>query len=424
VSLAQPVGGHAPHPDWLAPRTAVWVFLAFALAYFLSALVRAITATLSPTLSAELALSASDLGLLAAGYFLGFALPQLLLGNWLDRYGPRRVIVGFLTLAAVGCVAFALATSFAGLLAARVLTGMGVAACLMAPLTGFRRWLSPTTLLRVNSWMLMTGSLGMVAATLPVQWLLPVTGWRGLFWALGALLLLAMAVLWWRVPGWTDGARSAFSNTATSIGYRDIARHPFFRQMVPIGFVNYGGMVAVQTLWAGPWLVQVAGYSPERAAFGLFAINLSMLATFWLWGLINPLLVRRGLSAERLIAWGLPISLLVLLAIVALGTGAGWLLWALFCVSSTLVSLAQPAVAQALPPEAAGRALSAYNLVIFAGIFCLQWAIGLTVDVLLALGWDTVASYRGAIALFGLCCLGAYVAFLRRYHRSSRKRHG
>ncbi len=408
----------ASQPDWLAPRVAVWVFLAFALAYFLAALVRAITATLSPTLSAELALSASDLGLLAAGYFFGFALLQLPLGNWLDRHGPRRVIVAFLTMAVLGCVAFALATSFTGLLAARVLTGMGVSACLMAPLTGFRRWLSPPALLRVNAWMLMTGSLGMVAATLPVQWLLPLTGWRGLFWGLAVLMVLAMAVIWRWVPDGHGTSNTESAPSGPAIGYRDIARHPFFRQMAPIGFVNYGGMVAVQTLWAGPWMVQVAGYSTEQAAFGLFAINLSMLITFWLWGVVGPLLVRRGLSAERLIAWGLPISLLVLLAIVWMGPRAGWPWWALFCVSSTLVSLSQPAVAQALPPQAAGRALSAYNLVIFAGIFCVQWAIGLAVDGLGALGWDTVSSYQGAVALLALGCLAAYGTFLYHHCRS------
>ena len=412
-------GSVAPNPDWLSPRTAVWVFLAFALAYFLSALVRAVTATLAPTLSAELTLSASDLGLLAGGYFLGFATTQLPLGNWLDRYGPRRVIVGFLTLAVLGCAAFALATSFSGLLAARVLTGMGVSACLMAPLTGFRRWLSPATLLRVNSWMLMTGSLGMVAATLPVQWLLPLTGWRGLFWLLAILLILSMAVLWRLVPCWPS--ESASGAAAPAIGYGQIVRHPFFRQMAPIGFINYGGMVAVQTLWAGPWMVRVAGYSAEQSAFGLFAINLCMLTTFWLWGLVNPHLVHRGLMPERLIAWGLPVSLLVLLAIVLLGPLAGWGMWALFCVSSTFVSLSQPAVAQALPPQAAGRALSAYNLVIFAGVFCVQWAIGLAVDGFGLLGWDTEASFRGAVGLFGLCCLWAYGAFLQRYRQPSHR---
>ena len=71
----------------LPRRTAIAIFLAFAFAYFFSALIRAITATLSPTLTQEFSLSASDLGLLAGGYFLGFAATQLPLGRWLDRYG-------------------------------------------------------------------------------------------------------------------------------------------------------------------------------------------------------------------------------------------------------------------------------------------------------------------------------------------------
>ena len=71
-------------------RTAIVVFLAFAFAYFFSALLRAITATLAPTLTQEFALNARDLGLLAGGYFLGFAATQLPLGTWLDRTGRRR----------------------------------------------------------------------------------------------------------------------------------------------------------------------------------------------------------------------------------------------------------------------------------------------------------------------------------------------
>ncbi len=415
---AVPIGTPAseePANGWLAPRVAVGVFLAFALAYFFSTLVRAVTATLSPVLSAELALSASDLGLLAGGYFLGFALTQLPLGSWLDRFGPRRVILAFLCVAVVGCVAFALATSFAALLAARVLTGMGVSACLMAPLTGYRRWLRPEQQLRANSWMLMTGSLGMVAATLPVQWLLPVLGWRGLFWVLAVLIVLAMLGLAWRVPAWPRA--TPVDADQTPVGYGQIARHPFFRQMLGIGFVNYGGMLAIQTLWAGPWMVKVAGYSAEQAAQGLFGINVCMLLTFWLWGIFNPRLVRLGWSAERLIARGMLLPLLLLALIVWLGPRAGWPLWAAFCVVSTFGALAQPAVGMALPAPAAGRALSAYNLVIFAGVFTMQWAIGLLIDGFARLGWDTVASFRGAMGVFGLCGLWAYLVFLRGHRR-------
>ena len=57
------------------------IFLAFAFAYFFSALIRAVTATLSPVLTQELGLQARDLGLLAGGYFLGFSVTQLPLGT-------------------------------------------------------------------------------------------------------------------------------------------------------------------------------------------------------------------------------------------------------------------------------------------------------------------------------------------------------
>ena len=69
------------------------MFAAFAFAYFFSALLRAVTATLAPAFSAELGLSAGDLGLLGGAYFLGFALMQLPLGRALDRFGPRRVLL-------------------------------------------------------------------------------------------------------------------------------------------------------------------------------------------------------------------------------------------------------------------------------------------------------------------------------------------
>lgn len=149
------------------------VFLPFAAAYFLSALLRAVTATLAPTLSEVFSLGAGDVGLLSDGYFLGFAATQLPLGHWLDRCGPRNVLFGFLGVAVGGCVVFAQASGFPSLLAGRVLFGAGGSACLMAPLTGYRRWYSAAAQLRANSWMLMTGSLGMVASTLPGQWLVP-----------------------------------------------------------------------------------------------------------------------------------------------------------------------------------------------------------------------------------------------------------
>lgn len=413
-------GAPAPTSRGLAVR----IFLAFALAYFFSALLRAVTATLAPAFSAELGLRAGDLGLLAGSYFLGFSLMQLPLGAALDRVGPKRVILGLTSLAVLGCVAFAMAKDLGALVASRALIGVGVAAGLMAPLTTFRLRFDTQAQLRANSWMLMSGSLGMVASTLPVQWLLPSWGWRGLFWAAGLCLLGAMLVIARVVPPDRRRPQGAVMTAPPLLrppvaaahgqagGYSVVFGNRVFLRSAPIGFFNYGGLIAVQSLWAGPWLTRVAGWTAEQAAQGLFLINVCMLLAFMSWGALMPRIVRRGWTSDRLITLGLPLNLVVLAGIVGLAAPAGAAAWALWCVSMTCVSLSQPAVGQAFPPHLAGRALSAFNLVIFSGVFIIQWGIGLMVDVAVSWGWSVASSFRGAFALYGAACLLAYLWFV------------
>ena len=90
---------------------------------------------------------------------------------------------------------------------------------------------------------------------------------------------------------------------------------------------------------------------------------------------------------------------------------AGWL-FALYCMSCTFVSLAQPAVGMAFPAALAGRALSAYNLVIFSGVFVIQWGIGLLVDGFRALGMSEVQAFQGAFAVFLACSIASYGHFM------------
>jgi MFS family permease len=392
----------------LAGRHAASVFLAFAFAYFMSALLRAVTATLAPVFSVELGLGAGQLGLLAGTYFFGFAIMQLPLGMALDRYGPKRVLQGLLTLAVIGCVGFALARNLAQLLVARLMIGAGVAACLMAPLTYYRHTFTPALQLRANSWMLMTGSLGMLASTVPVQWLLPVTGWRGLFGAAAVLLLLAMATVQLRVGKFEQ--RSPADTGASALqGYRSVFAHPAFVRMAPLGFFVYGGMIALQALWIGPWLTNVGGRTPAEAAQGLFIVNLSMLLAFLGWGAVMPRINHLGWSGERLIAAAWPLGAICLALIVWQGPAAGALLWALWCVLTSVVTLSQPAIGQAFPAALAGRALSAFNLMIFAGVFAMQWGIGLLIDALRRAGADPTLAYR---ATFGCFLAGCVLSFL------------
>jgi len=391
-------------------RRALLVFVVFAAGYFLSSLVRGVTATLAPVLTREQGLTAGQLGLLGGAYFLGFAVLQLPLGNWLDRYGPKRVLLVSLSGAVVSCVAFAVANGFGMMLLARFIGGIGVSACLIAPLTGARIWLDAKRQQAANSWMLMAGSLGLLMATLPVQWLLPSYGWRAIFIGLAVCFALTMLGTAWLVPG-AEAQRTALRMPLIQ-SYRPIFAHPYFRRIAWLGFVNYGILVALQTLWVGPWLTEVTGRSPQEAATGLFAINLTMLFVFWGWGLINPRLHARGLGAERLMVWGTPLSIAALGGFAWLGPEAGWIAFAIYCVLSSVLSLTHPAVGAAFPAALAGRAISAFNLVLFVGIFLAQWAIGSGIDLLRAANWPAAHAFQAVFGALALCCALSYGWFV------------
>lgn len=400
----------------LPKRVAIQVFLVFAFVYFLSTLVRAIIATLAPELTEQFQLSAADLGLLAGSYFIGFSLMQLPLGHLLDRFGPPKVAMGFLLVALLGSSIFAMAQNFTMLLIGRTLLGLGLAAGLMAPLTAYRRWYAPATQLRANSWMLTAGSLGMLMSTLPVQWLVPIWGWRGIFWFWEGLVLLALAAILIWIPRWSFTPASHAQNPQAAVpaaGYGSILRNRRFISLAPLAFSSYGGLFAILTLWAGPWLQNVVGQTPAQAAMGLFWINIVVLIVFFTWGFCGPWLAKRAGSVERLATWiGLP-GLLTLPVLVLLGQNGGWPWLALFCASLTGLALLQPKLAQTFPPELAGRALTAFNLMIFTGTFAMQWGIGAVIDYFTKQGFDTITAYRYALLLFWACNIAAYGWFLR-----------
>ena len=390
-------------------KKAVLIFFVFACGYFISALLRAITATLSPLLTSEFNLNAGDLGLLAGGYFLGFASMQIPLGYLLDKHGPKRVVSSFLLIAIIGTVAFALSQSFSGLLISRILIGVGVSACLMGPLTGYRIWFADEYQQRGNAWMLMVLSMGFVFSTLPVQILLPVIGWRWIFGSVAIVIFLIIILTLLFIPPW----KSENSKDRENIGsLSDVWKNKFFRSTIPLGLFNYGGMVAIQTLWAGPWMVRVTGYTPLESATGLFWINITMLIAFFIFGYILPKITKLGLESMRLMKFGLPISYLSLLVIIISGENAGAIHFTIYILTSIVLTLTQPAVALSFPTSLAGKSLTSFNLLIFVGTFLMQWGIGLVIDLSQFLGKEEIQSFQISFFAYLIICILSYSYFI------------
>ena len=396
----------------LPKQKAITIFLVFALGYYISNLLRAITATISPNLISEFDLSAGDLGLLGGGYFLGFAAVQIPLGYLLDNKGPKKIVSYFLLIAVLGMISFSLSENFITLLISRILIGIGVGACLMGPLTAYRIWYQDETQQRANSWMLMVGAIGMLSSSLPVQFFLPIIGWRMIFITLALLTIFCIILIIFFIPNWNKANIQSNSNDNGSL--KEIWNNSFFKSLVPMGFFNYGGLFAIQTLWAGPWMIKVSGYTPEQSANGLFLIYFSLLISFLSWGYLVPKISKNVSDAIRLLKFGAPLNLIVLAFIIYLGPKAGAYHWAFFAVSSVFLSLTQPAVGMAFSLSNAGKALTSFNLLLFIGAFALQWIIGVIIDLTMNLGYSEISGFRFAMIFFLLTSFFSYLFFLIR----------
>ena len=129
-----------------------------------------------------------------------------------------------------------------------------------------------------------------------------------------------------------------------------------------------------------------------------------MLVNFMVWGSVVPHLCRRGWTAQSLTTRRMPVSFGVLLPAVALGANSRARVWAVFCVAGTLEAFSQPAIGQAYPPEVAGRALTACNLIVTGGVFRIQSRIEPAIDLFQSWGRAIQVSFRGWFAILAVAC--------------------
>lgn len=377
------------------------IFLPFALGYYLSYLLRTVNAVISPELTRELQLSAADLGLLTSFYFLAFGLAQIPVGIALDRFGPRRVEASLLLLTALGGVGFALGDSLPELGGARALIGLGVSACLMGALKGFAMWYPAERHSSMTGFIMAAGALGALTASTPVEALLPVLGWRGVFWIIAAVAVGIAALLWLALPDEAGNAGGeSLGDSLRAVGRIFASRH--FLRFAASSMFFTGGFMALQSLWAVPWLMNINGLTLAQAAGELVLLNIGMFAGQLLVGMLGTRLARRGVRPLNLLQVGFAGMLAVQLAIL-FGVGSVSVQWFLLGVLSAANSQSYLAAAQNFPRQVFARVSTAINLMAFAGAFVVQWGLGLALDILQADGRTLAAAlgfaFSGLIAV-------------------------
>jgi predicted MFS family arabinose efflux permease len=398
------------------------LFLIISSGYLMSYGLRAINATIAPELVDEMALSNTQLGSLTSAYFLAFACMQLPLGVCLDRFGPRRVDALLMAVAAAGCVTFAVAASFEELWIARALLGAGFSAGLMAPFALFRIWFAPRQQTRLAAWTMMVGTAGVLIATLPVRALLAVMDWRWVFLICAGLLLTISLLMWFGLPRSREPSGDAGDAGDSGAGrqpllqalggYREVIRSSFFWRMVLMTGAVQGGFIAMQTLWLGPWFTRVLGMTPQASAGALFVFNAALLGTYLLAGYLAPLVGQQERTTIRLTAIAALLVAVVVGFIAAVPAVAGVWAWLLLAAVTTVFTPIQARVGMSFPSRLAGRALTAYNLVLFIAAFAVQSVLGVTMDWVMAAGFTEQEAFRIALAGIAAVQFAVWVLFI------------
>lgn len=101
-----------------------WLILSFALLLFTVVLDFMLLPALSATLLSDLTLSTQQFGIVASAYAFSAGLSALLITAYADRVGRRRLLLWYYVGFLIGLMACALASSYYGLLLARVCTGV------------------------------------------------------------------------------------------------------------------------------------------------------------------------------------------------------------------------------------------------------------------------------------------------------------
>jgi MFS family permease len=386
--------------------------------YTVSQFLRNSVGVLAPELSRELRLAPEAIGLLSSVFFLSFAAAQIPLGILLDRYGPKRTMLGSLAIALVGAGLFAAAGTLDGLVLARILMGVGCSSFLMGPLVVYARWFPPARFSTLTGIQLGFGTLGTLLATAPLAYGAAAFGWRATFLigdgiaaVTGLLLVLFVRD---RPPGKTPPQRTLERLSESLAGVREAFRTKDVVPLFAMHFASYAALVTVLGLWGGPYLADAYGFGIERRGELLFLLAAANILGMLAWGPLD----RTFGSRKRPVAAGAAATAALLTLLSTTHLPPAWLapLFLSLGFANGYVSI-QIAHGRAIFPDPiVGRGMTLLNMATMAGTFVLQLVTGIVVGMFPAeaSGARPLVAYQFAFGIAAATLAAALLLYLIR----------
>ena len=388
------------------------LFVSGLLAFF----TRLAPAVVIPDLREAFALNAAELGLLTSLYLWPFALMQPVAGVLTDRFGSRRTVTAFLTVAGVGQVLFAFAPSLFAALVGRALTGLGASILYVGAARIMAQWFRPREFGTLTGAWTSVANLGALTAAAPLMALITLAGWRPSLGGVGVVMLATAVLIYLLVrdnpserglPSLAeiDGlpqSRRVTRSMSLGEGVLVVLREPNTWLLGSYAFLLFGTMTMMQGLWAVPYLMDAYGRTQQQAANALTLWAIGLIVGCTLWGYIadNVVVSRKRVVVAGAVAYAV---LWVVLALCPVGLPVAilWLamFWGGFFASTWIPSYAQ--LKDSVPPGVVATAMGILNFFFWLGGAVHQQISGLILAEFPKLNGHTpVAAYQ---TVFWLC---------------------
>lgn len=386
--------GNSPVQKMLSYR---WIiFGVLATGYLLTLFHRLSPAVMAEDLRATFAIDAAALGLLGSMYFYPYALMQLPAGVLADTVGPRRLATASLALAGTGALLFAAAPNFQILLVARLLIGLGLSCLYVPTLKIFATWFRPNEFATIAGMLISIGNVGGLAAATPLALLLLAIGWRWSVRAIGIVSLVTAAIIYLVVRDspkeigcptldQIDGVPAKEHTAAERIpvwqGIKMVLGNRYFWPMAVRSFTSYGVLMAFQSLWGGPYLMQVHGLSKIQAGNILMMLALGAIFTPPIGGYLSDKVFRSRKGITIVAAFLSTLGYIPLAFMTGTITPAFLYVWLFLlgaCGGLGVAGLAM--VKELFPPSLTGTVNGINNLFVMSGGALYQVIVGMIIS--------------------------------------------
>ncbi|MDP3796762.1 MAG: MFS transporter [Polaromonas sp.] len=364
-------------------------------AHLISHFSQLLLAPLFPWLKEAFSVSYAELGFLMTIFFVVSCAVQALSGFAVDRFGPRPVLFGGLSLLGIAALGYSISTSYWMMAGFAVIAGLGNGVFHPVDYTLINRKVSPSRLGHAYSVHGITGSLGWALAPALVVTLTFAWSWRVALAAAGVLVFAVM------------GALLLHRDKLTL----DVTPPPGKGGAAPdssLGFLKIPAvwMCFAFFFWYAIVLSVVQAFAPE-AARQLHGVPLALVATCLTVYMVcsaggmvlGGFLAADPARCERIVGIGFGAAAVVAL-LLALGSFAAWMVPVLFGAMGFASGIAAPSrdllVKRSTPDNASGRVYG----VVYAGLDIGQAVAPLIFGVMMDHG-----QYRGV--LLGLALVQA-----------------